>query len=881
MKVKKAIKRIIALGTGLTMLGATVFGAMAADLGAYPNQFIKDGKFDGLMVVGANAKTDDVLGIVDIATSLQYASKKDVSVTGVTTASLSGDAFQVGSSADNLELGEFLGKVKSTITSEELGALATKKIRTSKGSTDADQYLKFNSTAGLTPSYEENKDKVVADYLKSNNGDIMFVYEMQFPEGLKSSTYTSTSSNTKITTGTGYLNDLDNEQIYILGDTFSVIEATIEDSTADVALTLMGGAVFDSLKEQETKTYDINGKKYEVTVVIIADSNDAGNNAKVKLMINGEVTKQLQEGDTDTLDDGTVIGIDDVLANEGAEQGGEDIVGFYIGANKIELTDTNYTDTAYDTSGVKIDEESIEDAAVEIDATWTSDEAKITSIKYMLKADSKVSGDLYIAKGDSLRNMLDEPQGMLSKVWDVKYLGLTEPTTSEIAISPSGDDAYYLDFVNGEGIEYSVPLIDNSNDKSKGYKFGTDDEKLVFVEATACADGDSDYAFAPIYEDDYFVISKVGDQEKAFTHVLTFDSVDVSDGVIQFSDLAGGTKEVTFATTGNECQATSTNLIVGGESYSVVICGLNGVDSDTADSDFRVCVDLDGDGSVEGAQTTITVQGGALLGFMDAWTWSTDMGIANGDILQSTDNKVYMNLSTVAKYTDSNTAQQFNFSVYNTSSNKVDLDYYTNVAINLSRNSDKGSDYKKGMTSYGVYVEEYDDPDSTAADTLTIMYPSEQVFAQAFVTGGDSTAAASKTGRVYAEVQIEVGKSVLDSEITSMTSDNLIVVGGPCVNSVAAKLLDISGSQPACYEDFPVEEGQGIIQIVQNGDKVAVLVAGYSAADTRNAAQVLANSADYATELKGKSEVVVSGKQILAPQVKTEAPAEEPAEDTE
>jgi hypothetical protein len=203
MKVRKAIKSIVALGTGLTMLGATVFGAMAVpDLGDYPNQYIADGAFDGLLVVGARAKTTDVLGIVDIATSLQFASKTEKVISGTTTVDLSGDVYQIGSTADQLELNEYLGKVKSTMGSDELGALASTKIRTSQGSTDADQYLKFNSTAGLKTVYERSKDNVVGDFLFANNGDWMFTYEMQFPSGLKSTTYTTKSGSTKHTTGT-------------------------------------------------------------------------------------------------------------------------------------------------------------------------------------------------------------------------------------------------------------------------------------------------------------------------------------------------------------------------------------------------------------------------------------------------------------------------------------------------------------------------------------------------------------------------------------------------------------------------------------------------------------------------------------------------------
>ena len=50
MRLRKAIKRIVALGTGVTMVGATILGAMAAaDLSSYPAPFVEDGAFNGLI----------------------------------------------------------------------------------------------------------------------------------------------------------------------------------------------------------------------------------------------------------------------------------------------------------------------------------------------------------------------------------------------------------------------------------------------------------------------------------------------------------------------------------------------------------------------------------------------------------------------------------------------------------------------------------------------------------------------------------------------------------------------------------------------------------------------------------------------------------------
>ncbi|MFT4343587.1 MAG: S-layer protein, partial [Candidatus Woesearchaeota archaeon] len=127
--------------------------------------------------------------------------------------------------------------------------------------------------------------------------------------------------------------------------------------------------------------------------------------------------------------------------------------------------------------------------------------------------------------------------------------------------------------------------------------------------------------------------------------------------------------------------------------------------------------------------------------------------------------------------------------------------------------------------------------------------------------------------------RIEVGRSVLDTEITNVAADNLIVVGGPCANTVAATLLGVSPNAPGCFEDFPVSQGEGIIKMVESGDKVAVIVAGYSAADTRAAAEVLANYEDYADDLEGMDEVVVSGQTIMAPTVAPEPTPEADADE--
>ena len=51
MQIKRLIKKIGAISTGAAFLGATMMGAMAADLGTYPDPFVKSGKENSVVII--------------------------------------------------------------------------------------------------------------------------------------------------------------------------------------------------------------------------------------------------------------------------------------------------------------------------------------------------------------------------------------------------------------------------------------------------------------------------------------------------------------------------------------------------------------------------------------------------------------------------------------------------------------------------------------------------------------------------------------------------------------------------------------------------------------------------------------------------------------
>ena len=95
----------------------------------------------------------------------------------------------------------------------------------------------------------------------------------------------------------------------------------------------------------------------------------------------------------------------------------------------------------------------------------------------------------------------------------------------------------------------------------------------------------------------------------------------------------------------------------------------------------------------------------------------------------------------------------------------------------------------------------------------------------------------------------ESGIIKLDTEIENIKGQDVIIVGGPCVNTVAAELMGVGYKvEPECYQDF--EEGKAKIKLFED-ENVALLVAGSSADDTRRACTVLKNYKDYADALVG------------------------------
>ncbi|RME77859.1 hypothetical protein D6774_03110 [Candidatus Woesearchaeota archaeon] len=835
--LRKAMKKISALGIGASMVGATILGATAQayDLGDYPQPFVQDGKFNGLLVVGDDAAPADIIGITDIAIALQFSSTTTevVNVGGTAGVSVQGDAVEISSSSDLLEINENIGDVRETVTGDDLEALASGTVSTDRGTTDYNQYIRFKEGSSIDAGavqYTVTDNDEVGDFLLFQDGDVMFEYELEFEEGLESDV---TSDNV--------LEDLEDETLNILGQQYAVVQAKSINSDQGVELTLLGGDVTDTLEEGQTKTYTIDGVDYEVTAVIIADSGNAGKDY-VKLKVNGEITDKLAEGDTDKLSDGTEIGIRDVLANEAGETAGGDIVEFYLGASKLILKD-NVLSSGFDGS-LEASDENIEAVDVEISGNFgtNNDTITISSISFRVAADSADGDDIYIPAGESLRGFLDEPEALLSDTFDIRYEGLADTGVSVVKLNPQGDDEYRLVFENIAGAMYNVRLaeLSGSNIVVGDAKTG-DNEVLHWVESPAASPLNW-----TIDEDDSFVLaSKNAQDENTFSYVYTFDSIDTDSKLVTFSDEAtGSNKEVTY-----DPSTYKGELIVGGKTFDFY------VNESTANSRAGLAIDLNADNDFAGDAVNITTKGGMIIGLPASESGSETA--SSLDIVFKTLATEFDGAGPVNKTgSEVSVDEEWNATIVIASGgNELDASVLPNNKNQFFEfNSHEEDDnLETGMTPYGALVSVVDDTNDAAK--IEIEYPvSGQRGAQVFVTAGTvSTTAAGGAGTVTIEKpnRIDVGAALLASQVSS-TDANIISVGGPCVNAISAQIMGLS--YPACGDASGLGPNEAMIKLYESGDNVAIVVAGYDAEDTTAATRVLADYEAYQAsgELAGK-----------------------------
>lgn len=789
-------KKIVALTTGLAMVGATIFGAAAQDLADYPSpMFIKDGTFSGKIVVGANAKTSDVLGSIEATAALQAASVTETEVTVGPGYSVIDKGVKIDKTGTHVGYGRFLQFVQDTsLDGTDLPTLlADGTFDEDEGATsnkvDYTQEIDLFSTSGQLIFTQDDTDAPTAGaYLFFADNSDMYNYTLEFDEDVDYSNDSESAVN----------DDFETAKLDILGKTYTVTEVKTTSATnkAIDKITFLAGDTTRWMTQDEPLTREIAGAKHTFVLVDVNENED-----KCGISVDGTI-QWIDRGTTKTIG-GIEVGVTDAIVVHSAGKD-TDVCEVNLGATELVLEDGNE---------VRLNGVDIDGSEANIESTMGSSGNTLSAINIWYEPED----DVFLKAGEHFTEPVFDS-------FTFYFDGLSSQKTETIDLQASGDNAD-LTFMNNDGKEVKLEWTKNDSDLIVLGE-GSDFDERTYLEGQTC---DFTTAVSECEGAQFLVITSGGE-----AHVMELLDFDTSDNKIKIKDVTyGSTSEDDFdETVVNTSQSVDLSSGAGAISLTISPTTTGGL----------VFTEISGNSNL--AETSLNDEGGL-----------TFSGIAGNANITGFTNAAIFTLTEESE--DGYGAVVASFSIADDTGSDDDIDVNaptaTTGAFHASAvDADKDDDdHEWYVTNWSTEIY-YDQEDDKFA---TVTYPEEYRYAQAFI--GEAEAKISSAGGAVKTVvvnQIAVGSAALDRDITDVKAQNVLVVGGPCANTVAAELL---GNPADCAAGF--SDGMGILQVWKhdNGNH-ALLAAGYSALDTRRVTRVLANYKDYAADLKG-SKVTVKG----------------------
>lgn len=758
--MSKTMKKIGTIFAAAVMVGATLTGAIAADLKNLPAPFVSDGRADVAIVVGARAATADVLGSIDIASALQAkaVTTTTVNVGGSRSSSVS-DGYKLEKSGNALLLGGNLNAIDSNIDDKDLPDLLADGVI--EDADDNDE-LEYDQTivpgADITVQYD-NDDSDMDDpvlYLDLDTAaDVLWTYNASLKGGA--------------TVDLATLDD--SETVVMMGKTFTFAPT----NTATSEITLFGSDDTEYLNLNEPKTFTVDGKAYKVEVT---GGNSDATPAEIIVAVNG-VSKTVSEGDSETINGLEIFAKDVFVTNIPTLSAAATL---FIGSNEIVLPAAAANPTWTD---VEIGGETINGLESKVYAT--TDNNDVTAFAFRYKP-TDLANDI---SGFDETNWLEAGQSItdpLFGAFEVLFNGgnyaLDDEAKTPIKVT-GGDNELTLEFVNedGDAISFAPFILDGSNIELRNT---TEGDGWVGAIAAANALGDGD-----IFAVEEGTATSMTTSVFEVTGFTTESSVDV----VRLKNLGTGQTE-TYANGDELVDGVTIDALTAGDSFSL--------------SDATVDI-LYTDGGLNTIDLSDPSVGGTAV----------DINITEGDLDQVTTAGVFaLNLSKDA------TDAEFDVSLFV-------------AAGTTDGDSDDGNNFEYTLSEFGTYIVSEIDESNYVQLYMPIDKDAE-VHYEVFFAPTDATVTTTGGSSVTTTTvnPIAVGAAVLDTSVNLATeSKNLIVVGGPCANSVAAALLQTAAD--SCAAGFT--PGKAIIQLFDTpANKVAMLVAGYEATETQAASRAVA-----------------------------------------
>ena len=785
-------RKISALGASILLTGMTLGVAAAA---AYPAPFVAGGSANVAIVYGTGAGVSqfDVVQAGNVQSDLQ--SYMGSSSSGSSTSVEGGDSVLLERSSDKLNLGDSASTVFVTSIDEDNMAnllAAGKYMDDDNTEYDYTQKITLGSNLGIEhfqdSDYMDN-EPVIGIYMSGGEHVLNYTLDFTTNPDYNASTMETTTLN------------LMGKEYYVLDvvgyyDTGRTNKTTLLDSANSAMVT-------------DGTPLTVDGKEVSISYI---------SSTQVKLTVDGETTNLLSNGGTYKLSDGTYVGIKNILYD--AKESGTSKVEVSIGSGKLELPHAG---------NIQINDVTIEEVVsfMNQDSTFNLD-----TIVLQWTTDDEA----FIAPGTNL-----VMPGFESV--EVSMGDFVTPKQETTIVENSGNDVIQLKTTLESGA-VTIPLL-KASATGEVVTIGKATDKRLVTSKTG-------YIFMNDTAGDTFFVASWNSTTEAESYYLEFD-VTTEDNIAKarFKDLGVANSEWKSISNGSDV------------TFGSLVLTVNNL-TDSGSSEWaNISVNSGGDFqrlyTKEGLELFLPYYSLALndvgKGALNYTNNNTESGIASIWVAQGIYNhtvssganstagysgdSVYLQFAEEDK--DSNLGKAyFNITIDESgTSNKLEVSDINTAASELDdlTDTDNKISYKISDLATRLFYTTGGDQ-----DTVEITYAGTQAYAELYLIApgasivGGTTTAAGALGNVL----------VMDSEVSSVSSKNLIVVGGSCINSAAAALVGGAYCGAAWTESTSVGSGEYLIKGYDNSalapNKLALLVAGYDATDTVNAASYLVNS---------------------------------------
>jgi len=391
------------------------------------------------------------------------------------------------------------------------------------------------------------------------------------------------------------------------------------------------------------------------------------------------------------------------------------------------------------------------------------------------------------AKSLTTDNALTMPGLAIAKL---SFGGMTFPATETTSIENSGRDNIQLKTVLKDGA-VTIDLLKVDTTSGNFTALGEDTDKVLKVAETNITawNGNTDAQFVATY--------KTGSEAESVLLEVSFIKEGDTDKAVFKNVITRATKTVTNDT--NSVTFGNVEFDVYSINKAAKTCTITAAGSTV----FNKLVTADGLMLTLPTNAPLNATGN-MKAVAIAFSEEDQLGTING-------------------------GSNFTVNIGTTSNNYAQVANVTGLANTVKiGETDKTTGYL-----YSALATEVTEDNSADQATVDIVYHGEESYGSLFLSTPGAVSSSGVT-------------PVLASALTAADkAKNLLVVGGSCINTLAAKLLT-GVETPVCAAEFTakttVGAGQYLIQSFDNpytSGKKAVLIAGYEAADTANAVNAL------------------------------------------